>query len=85
MVASGSESLRIGENNGILGIKSGLWSDFVFLNPAVQIKTDIIPPNACLQYSITPVFHHSSAYENGSANLLYPFPKDQVFRVRLNT
>ena len=33
-----------------------------------------------LQYSITPVFHHSTAYEYGIATLLFPGPKNQVFR-----
>jgi len=59
------------------------YSRFYFLNRAIQIKTDVIPPNACLQYSITPVFHHSTAYEYGSANLLLPGLKDQVFSIRI--
>jgi hypothetical protein len=40
---------------------------FYFPNRTFQIKTDINPPT---QYSIIPVFHYSTVYEYGTANLL---------------
>jgi len=70
MVASRSESLRIEEKNRILGIKKRIIVWFYFLIRAIHIKTDLIPPNAGFQYSITPVSHHSMAYVYGTANLL---------------
>jgi len=67
-----SENLR---NNGMVeqwnfGYQNRIMVWFYFLNRAIQIKTDIIEPNACLHHSITPVFHYSTAYEYGTANLL---------------
>jgi hypothetical protein len=47
----------------------GCGSDFYFQVRDVDIKTVLISPNASLQHSITPVFHYSTAFEYGTANL----------------
>jgi len=52
------------------GYRKRIMVLFYFLKRAIQIKADIIPPKACLQYSIIPLFHHSTAYEYDTANLL---------------
>jgi hypothetical protein len=41
----------------------------LFSEPCLSDKIDIIPPEACLQHSIAPLFHHSTAYEYSTANL----------------
>jgi len=51
---------------------------------AIDIKTDLIPPNAGFQYFNTPLFHNPTAFIYGKADLLRPGSEDQAFNTAVN-
>ncbi len=70
MVASGSQSLRIGEKNGILGIKSGIWSNLVSA-PITRITIQISFLQA--QYSNIPLYGYPQSSSGESTPAIgYP-------------